>query len=83
MVSAAGTVWAVLVLAESQQSVHIPWAPHWVAISVTGFTSPLMGDGLSTGPMVLWMENTEIVDVALAGSFIYIEYIWGNSRNKL
>ena len=30
-----------------------------------------MGDGLSTGPMVLWMENAETVDVVLVGSFIY------------
>ena len=71
MVSAVGTVWAVLVLAEAQQSVHIPWAPHLAPISVMGFTSPLLGDGSGTGPMVLWMKNTETVDVVLARSFIY------------
>ena len=42
-----------------------------------GFTSPLLGDGLSTGPTVLWMENTEAVDVVLVGRFIYKEYVWG------
>ena len=30
-----------------------------------------MGDGLSTGPMVTWMENTETAAVVLVGSFIY------------
>ena len=77
MVSAVGTVWVVLVLAESQQGVHIPWAPHWVPISVTGFNSPSLGDGLSTGPMMLWMENAETVDAVLVCRFIYKEYIWG------
>ena len=44
-----------------------------------------MGDGFSTGPMVLWMENAETVDVVLVGKFIYKEHIWGtpevNCRN--
>ena len=53
--SSVATVWAVLVLDESQQSVHIPWVPHWVPISVTGFTSPSMGDGSNTGPMEIRM----------------------------
>ena len=48
-----------------------------------GLYLSLLGDGLSTGPTVLWMENTETVDVVLVGRFIYKEYIWGNSKNKL
>ena len=83
MVSAVGTIQVVLVLAESQQSVHIPWAPHWVPLSVTCFMPPLLGDGSSTGPTVLWMENAEAVDVVSVGRFIYKEYVWGYSRNKL
>ena len=42
-----------------------------------------MGDGSSTGPKVLWMENAETVDVVLVGRFIHKEYIWGNSKNIL
>ena len=77
MLSAVGTVWVVLVLAESQQSVHIPWAPHWVSISITGYTPPSLGDSSSTGPMVLQMKDAETVDAVLLGRFIYKEYIWG------
>ena len=51
--------------------------------TVLGFTSLPLGDGLSIGPMVLWMENAEVVGIVLDGSFIYKEYVWGNSRNKL
>ena len=77
MVLAVGTVWAVLALVEFQQSVHITWAPHWAPIAVVGLTSPLLGDGSSTGPMILWMENAETVDVVLVDRFIYKEYVWG------
>ena len=38
---------------------------------VMGFTSPSMGDGSSTGPMVMWMENTETGAVVVVISFIY------------
>ena len=41
-----------------------------------GFTSPLLGDGSSIGPTVLWMENAETVDVVLVDRFIYKEYVW-------
>ena len=34
-------------------SVHIPWAQHWVPISLSWVLPlPLLGDGLSTGPTV-------------------------------
>ena len=46
-------------------------------VSVTGFTSPSMGDGLNTGPTVLWIENSETADVVLVDGFIYKEYVWG------
>ena len=77
MVSAVDTVWVVLVLAKSQQSVQIPWAPHWGQISVVGFTSLSLEDGLNTGPTVLLMEIAETVGVVLAGRFICKEYVWG------
>ena len=38
---------------------------------VMGFTSPSMGDGLNTGPMAVWMENTETAAVVVVGSFIF------------
>ena len=32
--------------------------------------SPLLGDGLSTGPMALWIENSEVAAVVVV-VFIY------------
>ena len=37
-----------------------------------------MGDGLSTGPMVMWMENTETAAIVVVDHFIYKEYILGD-----
>ena len=45
-------------------------------------TSPSLGDGSSTGPMALWIDNSEMaafVEVV----FIYNEYIWGKSTEEL
>ena len=42
-----------------------------------GFTSPSLGDGSSTRPMALWIENSETADVVLVDGFIYKEYVWG------
>ena len=39
--------------------------------------SPLLEDGLSTGPMALWIDNSEVAAVVEV-VFIYSEYIWGN-----
>ena len=44
--------------------------------------SPSLGDGSITGPMVLWIDNSEmpgIVEVVL----IYNKYIWGKSTYEL
>ena len=41
----------------------------WVLIS------PLLGDGLSTGHMALWIDNSEMAAI-VEMVFIYNEYIW-------
>ena len=38
--------------------------------------SPLLGEGLSTGPTDLWIDNSVMAAVAEV-VFIYTEYIWG------
>ena len=49
----------------NQQSIHIPWAPHWAPIYIMDFLpSPSLGDGSSTGPMALWIDNSEKTAVA-------------------
>ena len=60
----------------NQQSIHIPWAPHWVPLSVVGFTFPSLGDGLSTGPSALWMENSEIAAVVVVVCLFTKKLIW-------
>ena len=42
----------------------------YICVCVMGFTSPSLGDGLCTGPRVLWMDDAETVDVVLVGRFI-------------
>ena len=37
--------------------------------------SPLLGDGSSTGPTALWIDNSEMAAVVEV-VFIYNEYIW-------
>ena len=44
--------------------------------------SPLLGDGSSTGPMALWIDNSEMAAV-VEDVFIYNEYIWGKSTDEL
>ena len=61
----SGAIYKCTVSVTNYRSIYHP------NISVAGFTSPLLGNGLSTGPTVLWIENAETVDVVLAGSFIY------------
>ena len=63
--------------AGGRRGVPAPFLPPGVAVpekyyvNVAAFTSPSMGDGSSTGPTVLWMENTKTVDVVLVDSFIH------------
>ena len=45
-----------------------------------GFTSPPLGDGLSTGPIVLWMENAETVDVVLVSVYLQRIYLGGTEN---
>ena len=44
--------------------------------------SPSLGDGLSTGPKALWIDNSEMAAVVEV-VFIYNEYIWGKSTHEL
>ena len=43
---------------------------------------PWLGDGSSTGPTALWIDNSEIGAV-VKDVFIYNEYIWGKSTDEL
>ena len=38
--------------------------------------SPSLGHGSSTGPMALWIDNSEMAAI-VEMMFIYNEYIWG------
>ena len=44
--------------------------------------SPSLGDGLSTGPIALWIDNYEMAAVVKV-VFIYNEYIWQKSTDEL
>ena len=43
---------------------------------------PSLGDVLSTGPMALWIDNSEMATVVEV-VFIYNEYIWRKSTDEL
>ena len=43
---------------------------------------PSLGDGLSTGPMALWIDNSEMAAVVEV-VFIYNDYICGKSTAEL
>ena len=44
--------------------------------------SPSLGDGLSTGPMTLWIENSEMAAVVVVVFFFTMEQIWRGLQVK-
>ena len=43
---------------------------------------PSLGDGSSTWPTVLWIDNSDVAAV-VEDVFIYNEYMWGKSKYEL